>query len=61
MEFKGGKLVNPTTIRAGFAMRKQVEDFIAGREVFDTKGQRVKRFYFNSKGILFYEKEKNYN
>lgn len=58
MEFRDGKLVAPVTIRAGFAMRKQVEDYIAKKEVFDTKGQRVTRFYFNKKGILFYEKEK---
>lgn len=58
MEFVNGKLLNPVTIKAGFAMRKQVEDFIAGKEVFDTKGQKVNRFYFNSSGILFYEKIK---
>ena len=58
MEFRDGKLVAPVTIRAEFAMRKQVEDYIAKKEVFDTKGQRVTRFYFNKKGILFYEKEK---
>lgn len=58
MTFVNGRLTQPVTIRAGFAMKKQVEDFIAGKEVFDTKGQPVKRFYFNSKGILFYEKEK---
>lgn len=58
MKFINGKLVSPVTIRAGFAMRTQIEDFIAGKEVFDTKGQKVKRFYFNSSGILFYEKEK---
>lgn len=58
MEFVNGKLLNPVTIKAGFAMRKQVEDFIAGKEVFDTKGQKVNRFYFNSSGILFYEKNK---
>ena len=58
MEFRNGKLVAPVTIRAGFAMRKQVEDYIAEKEVFDTKGQKVTRFYFNRKGILFYEKEK---
>ena len=39
-------------------MKKQVEDFIDGKEVYDTKGQKVNKFYFNSKGILFYEKEK---
>ena len=59
MIFKNGKLVAPTKLKAGFAMRKQIEDFIAGKEVFDTKGQKVIRFYFNSSGILFYEKEKS--
>ena len=58
MRFKGGKLVADTKIRAGFAMRNQVESFIRGEEVFDSKGQRVKRFFFNKSGILFYEKEK---
>lgn len=58
MRFKDGKLVSPVTIRAGFAMRNQIETYIAGREVVDSKGQKVKRFYFNNKGILLYEKEK---
>lgn len=58
MRFENGKLVAPVTISAGFAMRNQIESYIAGHEVLDSKGQRVKRFYFNSKGILWYEKEK---
>ena len=58
MRFKDGKLVTDTKIRAGFAMRNQVESFIRGEKVFDSKGQRVKRFFFNKSGILFYEKEK---
>lgn len=59
MRFKDGKLVADTKLRGGFAMRKQVESFIRGEEVFDTKGQRVNRFFFNKKGILFYEKTKS--
>ncbi len=59
MRFENGKLVKPTTIKAGFAMKNQVVDFIEGKEVLDTKGQRVNRFYFNKNGILFYEKEKS--
>lgn len=58
MEFHNGRLKEPVTIRAGFAMRRQIEDFIAGKKVFDTKGQPVTDFYFNSNGILFYEKGK---
>ena len=53
MRFENGKLVAPTTIKAGFAMRNQVESFIAGKEVFDTKGQKVIRFYFNSKRSVY--------
>ena len=59
MIVKDGVLASPVTITAGFAMRKQVEAWIRGEEVFDTKGQAVKGFYFNSKGILFYEKIKS--
>lgn len=59
MRFENGKLVAPVKVRAGFAMRNQVEDFIAGKEVFDSKGQKLLRFYFNNNGILFYEKEKS--
>lgn len=60
MIFRDGKLAEPVTIRAGFAMKNQVEAFIEGDDVvYDTKGQVVKRFYFNNSGILFYEKEKS--
>ena len=59
MRFIDGKLAAPTTLRAGFAMRNQVLDYIAGRDVFDSKGQKVKRFFFNSNGVLFYEKDKS--
>ncbi len=59
MRFENGKLVKPTIIRAGFAMKNQIEAYIAGKEVLDTKGQRVLKFYFNNNGILFYEKEKS--
>ncbi|MBQ7220569.1 MAG: site-specific DNA-methyltransferase [Synergistaceae bacterium] len=58
MRFENGRLTAPTTLRAGFAMRNQVLDYIAGREVYDTKGQRVRRFFFNTRGVLFYEKDK---
>jgi len=58
MEFKNGKLVAPTTIRAGWGMANQVRDWMAGKETFDSKGQKIVRFYFNRQGILFYEKER---
>lgn len=58
MEFKDGKLIEPTTIKAGWGMANQVRDWIAGRETFDSKGQKVVGFYFNKQGILFYEKER---
>ncbi|MBT9173123.1 MAG: hypothetical protein DDT21_01513 [Syntrophomonadaceae bacterium] len=58
MEFKNGKLVAPTTIKAGWGMANQVRDWMAGKETYDSKGQKVVRFYFNKQGILFYEKER---
>ena len=56
--FKNGKLEEPVTIKAGWAMKNQVLSWLSGKETFDSKEQRVKRFYFNSAGILWYEKER---
>jgi len=35
-----------------------VLNWLKGKETYDTKDQKVVRFYFNSQGILFYEKER---
>ena len=56
--FKDGKLSKPARITAGWAMKNQVLSWLAGKETIDSKGQKVKRFYFNSSGILWYEKER---
>lgn len=60
MSFVNGKLASPVTIEAGWAMRNQILSWLAGEETYDTKGQRVTRFYFNNKGVLQYEKERGF-
>lgn len=54
--FKGGYLAEDVTIKAGWAMKKQIVSWLDGKETYDSKGQRVIRFYFNRQGILSYEK-----
>lgn len=58
MVFKDGKLDKPVTIKAGWAMKEQVLSWLNGEETYDTKGQRVIKFFFNKEGILWYEKER---
>lgn len=60
MEFENGVLKNDVTVEAGWAMKNQLEKWLKGGEdVYDSKGQKIKRFYFNKNGILFYEKYKS--
>ena len=58
LAFSDGALKDDVTIKAGWAMKNQVMQWLKGQETFDSKGQKVLRFYFNSQGILFYEKER---
>lgn len=58
MIFENGKLKNDVTIVAGWAMRDQVLSWLNGEETYDSKGQKIIRFYFNNTGILWYEKER---
>lgn len=56
--FENGKLANDVTITAGWAMKNQVLSWLDGLETFDSKGQKIVRFYFNNSGLLWYEKER---
>ncbi len=58
MVFENGKLKYPVKIKAGWAMRDQIVSWLAGKETFDSKSQKVTRFFFNKEGILWYEKER---
>jgi len=58
LRFVDGVLAEDVTIRAGWAMKNQVLSWLDGEDTYDSKGQRVLSFYFNSQGILFYEKER---
>ncbi len=60
MSFKNGKLDKPVTLEAGWAMRNQIISWLNGDETFDSKGQKVIRFFFDSKGRLQYEKERGF-
>ncbi len=60
LEFKNGKLLNEVTLEAGWAMRDQILNWLSGEETYDSKGQKVLRFYFSKKGVLQYEKERGF-
>lgn len=54
-----GKLSEPVTLEAGWVMKNQMESWFRGEETFDSKGQKVIEFYFNSQGIPRYIKERS--
>lgn len=60
MIFKNGKLAKPVTLEAGWAMRNQILSWLEGKETYDSKGQKVIRFFFDKKGVLQYEKERGF-
>jgi len=60
MIFKNGKLEKPVTLEAGWAMRNQILSWLEGKETFDSKGQKVLKFFFDKKGVLQYEKQRGF-
>lgn len=60
MIFKDGMLYEDVTLEAGWAMRNQILSWLDGNITYDTKGQKVTRFYFDKKGVLQYEKERGF-
>jgi len=58
--FKDGQLAKPAKIRAGWTMKNMIEDWIEGKEVYDTKGQPIVDFFFKENGKLYSKKEMKY-
>ncbi len=56
---ENGKTKEPVTLSAGWTQKEQMIKFFKGEEVYDTKGQKVIEFYFNSKGKLKCKKERS--
>ncbi|QCD61104.1 site-specific DNA-methyltransferase [Tenacibaculum maritimum] len=61
MKVKNKKLIGEVTLSAGWAMKSQMESwfYVDSNNTYDTKGQKVKEFYFNKSGVLTYIKEKS--
>ena len=58
MKFENGELAKETTLKAGWAMKNQIKSWIKNGVAYDTRGQKVKRFFFSNTGKLQYEKER---
>jgi adenine-specific DNA-methyltransferase len=58
-ECKNGKTSHEVTLSAGWTQKNQMKDFFEGKEVIDSKGQRVLEFYFNSAGKLKCRKQRS--
>ena len=56
---KDGKLLEDVTLIAGWTQKNQMTDYFAGKTVYDSKGQLVKEFFFNSAGKLKCIKERS--
>jgi adenine-specific DNA-methyltransferase len=55
--FKDGILAESATLEAGWTMKNMILKWLEGKEVFDSKGQKITRFFFKENGRLYSEKE----
>lgn len=56
---KGGVTAEPVTLSAGWTQKDQMKAYFDGKEVLDSKGQKVLEFYFSSSGKLKCRKERS--
>jgi len=56
MVFKNGKLAKPVTLSAGWTMKSMILNWLAGNEVYDSKGQKIEGFFFKENGKLYSKK-----
>ena len=56
MVFKNGALAQPVKISAGWTMKNMIINWLAGEEIYDSKGQKIEGFFFKENGRLYSKK-----
>jgi len=59
LQFKNGLLDSDVDIEAGWTNKRMIQDFLDGKDVYDTKGQKIEEFFFKSNGRLYSKKVKS--
>ena len=59
MVFEKGQLVKPVKLLAGWTMKNMICDWLEGKDVYDTKGQKIEEFFFKDNGRLYSRKRLN--
>lgn len=57
MIFKDGYLASEVDLEAGWTMKKMITDWLDGKEVVDSKGQKIVEFFFKENGKLYSKKD----
>ncbi|WP_338805093.1 site-specific DNA-methyltransferase [Xenorhabdus griffiniae] len=57
-ECRNGALASEVTLKAGWTMKNQIENWLSGKDTFDSKGQQVVEFFFKPNGVLQYVKKR---
>jgi len=55
---ENGQTVFPIVLSAGWTQKKQMQSWFEGKDTYDTKGQKVLEFFFNSTGKIKCRKER---
>ncbi len=55
--FRSGRLHQEAKLTAGWTMKQMIQDWLDGKSVVDTKGQKIVDFYFKENGKLYSKKE----
>ncbi|MDC9591771.1 DNA methyltransferase, partial [Xenorhabdus sp. XENO-10] len=58
LECKHGVLAREVTLKAGWTMKRQIENWLSGNDTVDSKGQQVVEFFFKPNGVLQYVKKR---
>lgn len=54
--FKDGVLAKPARLSAGWTMKKMIQDWLSGKDVYDLKSQKIEGFFFKENGKLYSKK-----
>lgn len=57
MILENGYLTSEVDLEAGWTMKKMITDWLDGKEVYDTKGQKIVEFFFKENGKLQSKKD----